>query len=226
MTGVNGITLAAKCAPDERLLNYINDAGIKAVELFTNERIMEDMDGVARLCGQFKFKYAIHAPNTGCSPERLLYLVESIKADVVVTHNIYWEDEWEEFEAVFRGFNGRFCIENTSSIHEPARPMRRFGFGRCLDLEHLQMECCGIFEEEFVRVIKEASHIHLTGYKYGSELWHTHLHANPETSAYFLDLLVRSGYKGMVVSEARPSMQTAGDFKDLARFFADWAGGA
>jgi len=86
--------------------------------------------------------------------------------------------------------------------------MRRLGFGRCLDLEHLQLECGGIFEEEFVRPLKQASHVHLTGYIYGSHLWHTHIHHSPQQSLYILNLLKKVRYSGFVVSEARLSFQT------------------
>ena len=69
--------------------------------------------------------------------------------------------------------------------------MRRYGFKRCLDLEHLQMQCAGVYEEEFLPVIRQASHIHMTGYFYGSDLWHTHIHQSPSTLFIFLNLLKR-----------------------------------
>jgi len=65
--------------------------------------------------------------------------------------------------------------------------------GLCLDLEHLQIECAGFVEESFILFIKQAAHIHLTGYIYGSNLWHAHIHNSPEHGLYLLGLLKKAG---------------------------------
>ncbi|MEW6599721.1 MAG: TIM barrel protein [Nitrospirota bacterium] len=217
-----GIIIAGKCAPEERLLSYAYEAGLPAVELYTTAETLDDMETAAKICGKFPLRYALHAPNTGCDPVKLAEFTEAVGAEVVVTHDIYWEDEWLEIAGLFKKINTRLCVENTYSIHEPAKFMRRYGLGRCLDLEHLQMECAGIFEEEFVRFIKQASHIHLTGYSSGTDLWHSHIHHSPEQGRYFLDLIHRSGYSGFIVSEARSAYQTAEEFRALNVFFGQW----
>ncbi|MDD4910530.1 MAG: hypothetical protein PHR44_07645 [Candidatus Omnitrophica bacterium] len=212
------ITIAVKCAPERRILSAAQKAGIKAVELYLSSEILKGFNKIARLCGDFSFRYAIHAPSNEYDPRRLAGLAKEIGAGIVVFHNIYWEDEWQDIAAIFRAVKVRPCIENTYSVHEPLKFMRRYGCGRCLDLEHLEMECAGIYEEEFIKVIKQASHIHMTGYVGGSALWHTHIHQSPEHSRYLLGLLNRAGYRGMVVSEARASLQTYEEFKKLKDF--------
>lgn len=187
--------------------------------------MLSETGRIEKICAKFPLRYAIHAPNTGCGPKRLAEFTEAIGAEVVVTHDIYWEDEWMEIVSLFKNLNARLCVENTYSIHEPAKFMRRYGLGRCLDLEHLQMECAGIFEEEFVRFIKQAEHIHLTGYSSGTDLWHSHIHHAPEQGRYFLDLIHKSGYSGFIVSEARSSFQTAEEFRALNDFFRQWEKG-
>ena len=198
------------------------NAGLTAVELYTTDEMLNDMEAVARTCAKFPLRYSLHAPNTGCPPEKLAEITRAAGAEVVVMHDIYWEDEWMELITLFKNIPARLCIENTYSIHEPAKFMRRFGLGRCLDLEHLQMECAGIFEEEFLRFIKQASHIHLTGYRCGTDLWHSHIHHSPDQGRYFLDLIQASGFSGFVVSEAKSSYQTEGDFRALNEFFQQW----
>ena len=94
--------------------------------------------------------------------------------------------------------------------------------GRCLDMEHLQIECAGVYEEEFIPVIKQASHIHLTGYASGTGLWHTHIHHSPEHGLYMLNLLKKTGYSGFVVSEAKKSLQTYAEFEKLNDFYRKW----
>ena len=224
MNGIlsHGITIAAKCTPDEKILADIEKAGISAVELYTNLNYLQKLGFVKKTCRKFPFRYAVHAPNDACETELLAELVDEIEAEIVVFHDIFWDSEWEHIAEVFKGIKAKVCVENTHSVHEPLKLMRRFGMKRCLDLEHLQMQCAGVYEEEFLPVIRQAAHIHLTGYFYGSDLWHTHLHHSPEHSAYFLNLLKEAGYTGLVVSEAKTSLQTYEEFKGLKDFYNLW----
>lgn len=212
------ITIAAKCAPDEQILTSIEKAGLSAVELYTNLDYLRNLSKVKKTCRKFPFRYAVHAPNDCFEPDLLAELLDELKAEVVVFHDIFWDDEWEQIASVFTNVRTKVCVENTHSVHEPLKLMRRFGMKRCLDIEHLQMQCAGVFEEEFLPVIRQAAHIHLTGYFYGSDLWHTHIHHSPQHGIYFLNLISREGYSGLVVSEAKTSLQTYEEFKKLKNF--------
>ena len=216
------MTVAAKCAPDEEFLVNVERAGISAVELYTNLNYLHNLSEVKKTCQKFSFRYALHAPDDCFEPHLMVELAEELGAEVVVFHDIFWDDEWEQIASVFTDVRTKVCIENTHSVHEPLKLMRRYGFKRCLDLEHLQMQCAGVFEEAFMPVIRNAAHIHLTGYFYGSDLWHTHIHQSPKHSEYFLNLLGNAGYSGFVVSEAKTSLQTYGEFKKLKDFFNIW----
>lgn len=218
MSEFKNIIIAAKCAPQDNILSDVERAGLEAVELYFSEKILDDLKKVISVCKNYPFKYAVHAPNDGYNPYNLAELVETIGAEIVVFHNIYWEDEWKNIVKAFKNIKAKLCIENTHSVHEPLKFIRRYGFGRCLDLEHLQMQCAGVYEEEFIPAIKQASHIHLTGYTYGSKLWHTHIHHSPEHSLYLLNLLRKACYSGLVVSEAKISLQTYEEFKKLSDF--------
>lgn len=220
--GTKGITLAVKCAPQEDILSNVKKAGIAAVELFLYERMLSNMNKLIKLCRNFSFKYAVHAPNDSYNPGKLARLIDAIGAKIVIFHNIYWEKEWDGIIKSFKNIRTKLCLENTFSVHEPLKYMRRYGMGRCLDLEHLQMECSGIYEEEFLKVIRQSSHIHLTGYIYGTNLWHTHIHHSKKHSTYLLNLLKGAGYSGFVVSEARISFQTYNEFKKLNDFYKTW----
>lgn len=216
------IILSAKCAPEEKTFTAIKKSGIKAVELYLSKNILSDIEKIIKICEKFSFRYAIHAPNDSYEPLKLKKLAQAIEAEAIVFHNIYFEDEWSEIAKIFRGLKAKICVENISTVYNAAKFIRRYSFGMCLDLEHLQMECAGVYEEEFIRAIKNASHIHLTGYKSGSRLWHTHLHNLPKHSLYMLNLIKKSGYHGFVVSEARTSLQTYNEFKKLYNFFNSW----
>jgi len=218
----NELTIAAKCAPSKELLTIIKDSGIKAVELYLDAEMMKEPLGIIKLCDLFPLRYAIHSPNDGYDPRDMEKLANDLDAGVVVAHNTLWEDEWQKAAEVFKGSDVKLCIENTVSAHEPLKFMRRYGFGMCLDLEHIQMECCGVYEQAVLNIMKMANHIHMTGYTHGSHLWHTPAHHAPLHNKYLLDLLDSTGYNGLVVSEADTRYQTAEEFANLARFFAEW----
>lgn len=76
----------------------------------------------------------------------------------------------------------------------------------------------GVYEEDFLRVMKLASHVHLTGYSFGTMNWHTPIHYASYHCNHILKLLKKGNYSGMVVSEARVSYQTMEEFKELTRF--------
>jgi hypothetical protein len=213
--------LAAKCPPEEIMLSRVEEVGIGAVELYIRSDFLHVKQATAA-CRKFPFRYAVHAPTDGHDPFSLSELVREIKAEIVVFHDIYWEDEWKEIAETFKGLEATLCVENVRSVHDPVKLMRRFGMGRCLDLEHLQVECAGIYEEAFMPFIRQANHIHLTGYFFGSNLWHTHIHQSPTHAAYLLQLLQRADYRGFVVSEARDSLQTLDEFRKLRDFFEKW----
>lgn len=220
--GNNIMTLAVKCAAEESMLSQIHRAGLGAVELYLSKVLLGDVSATAQLCKSFPLRYAVHAPNDGSAIDELAELAKKICAEVVVFHNIYWEDEWSDIIKRFKGLSARLCLENIYSVHEPVKFIRRYGMARCLDLEHLQMECIGVYEEEFISVIREAAHIHLTGYHDGSKLWHTHIHHSPEHGKYMLGLLKKANYAGFVVSEAKLSLQTYSEFKKLRQFYENW----
>jgi sugar phosphate isomerase/epimerase len=215
-------TLAAKCAPEPALLKAIAAAGINAVEIYTDDRILADAAAVARTCRAFDLRYAVHAPVFAYDPPGLITICKALDAEVCVLHTNYFEDEWKAIARAFSKIKTRPCVENSATVLEPFRYMRRYGFGLCLDLEHLELEIHGIYEEEVLRAIAMASHIHATGFARGSAFWHTHLHHNPRHARYLLDLLATAGYRGLVVSEARIQQQTHAEFKRLKTFFTRW----
>jgi len=217
------IILSAKCAPQKHILSDIHKAGIKAVELYLNKEMLEkDLQDIVHTCKNFPLRYSVHAPNNGYNPTKLAKLVKEIFAEVVVFHNVYWEDEWENIIRIFKKIKTKLCVENVYSVHEPLKFIRRYNIGSCLDMEHMQMECAGVYEEVFVPIIKQASHIHLTGYTFGSDLWHTHIHHSPKHNLYILNLIKKSGYSGFIVSEAKTSLQTYEEFKKLNDFWKKW----
>lgn len=215
------ITIAAKCAPEEKILADIEKADITALELFTNLNHLNDLKNVKLICRKFPFRYAVHAPNEGFEINLLAELVNTLEAEIVVFHNIYWEDEWERIVRVFKGINTNLCVENVTSALEHLRLMRRFGLKFCLDLEHIQMQCGGVYEEGFLIGMSQASHIHMSGYSFGTNNWHTPVHYARDHCSYLIKLLKKVNYSGMIVSEASVSYQTPDEFLKLIQFIRE-----
>ncbi len=215
------IILAAKCAPVPEILANIVKAEITTVELYTNLKWLENIQNIIKICQDFPLRYVVHSPPNDYSPH-IVELAQAINAKIVIFHDVFWEDEWNRIKKDFHNTNVQICVENISSSTEVVKIMRRFGFGLCLDLEHLQMQNSGIFENAFPQIISPAKHIHLTGYFHGSERWHTHLHHSPEHVLNLLNMIYSAGYQGYVVSEGKSSLQTLSEFKKLNQFFTDW----
>ena len=210
--------IVPKCAPEEKLLGMISGTGFSGVELYTDNSYLADFRNTARMCAKYDFRYAVHAPADNTPLRNIIGFIKELKPEVLVLHNIYWDDEWEVFYRESEKLHTKICVENVSSVLEPVRFMRRFGFRRCLDLEHLQMEATGVFREVFVDVIKQASHIHMTGYVFGTDMWHTPVHYSKAHAKYLLGLIKQAGYSGLVVSEASVKYQTQDEFKKLKEF--------
>lgn len=214
--------IAAKCAPDEKILSDVQKAGLEAVELYLSSDMLRAPDVVVRVARQFDLAYAVHAPTDDIDAAALSHVVRELKSRIVVFHDILWEDEWQGLVEKFKGINTRLCVENISGVHETTKFIRRYGFGRCLDLEHVQFQIIGLFSEEVAGIIMSAAHIHASGYTVGSDLWHTHVHHSPEQGTRLFDLIDGAGYTGMVVSEARVAYQRLEDFVQLKKFYDAW----
>ena len=207
-----------KCAPDKKLLSLVADAGFAGVELYTNRHIIAAGDRVIKLCRNFKLRYAVHGPNDDCRVEDLVNFIRKFRPEVLILHNLYWDDEWEYLYKKTKGLPTKVCLENTFSITEPVRFMRRYGFRMCTDLEHLQVEAAGLFGEVFLDILKQAGHVHITGYRYGKTEWHTPAYFNPGHTLKLFRLIKNSGYSGLLVSEAGVKYQTKEGFEQLKRF--------
>jgi len=216
------LTLAVKIAPEVELLEAASRAGLQAVELFLSCGMLEDRRGIVKRCRSYPFRYAIHSPNDGYEPMNLAEIVDALNPEVIVFHNVYWEDEWDEIFRIFSEMKKRVCIENIFSDNEPLKFMRRYGCGKCADIEHLQLQCAGLYEEALRLAVRDAIHIHLTGYFFGSDRWHSHIHHSPEHNRRILDAIMETGYSGLVVSEARAALQTHDEFCRLRYFFTEW----
>lgn len=209
---------AAKCAPQTHILSAVYESGLQGVEIYLNSQWLDQVPEIIELSRKFPLRYALHAPADTFRPRELAQLASGLQAEIVVFHDILWDDEWEVIRDTFATLPTKVCVENVATVHQPLKFMRRFGMGFCLDLEHLQMEAGGVYEEEFLRVMKMACHVHMTGYSFGTQLWHTHLHHAPRHSAYLLNLLSKANYKGMIVSEAGVQYQTDAEFSALKGF--------
>jgi hypothetical protein len=213
---------AAKCAPQAHILSAVYESGLQGVEIYLNGQWLDRVPDIIGLGRNFPLRYALHAPADTFQPGELAELASGLQAEVVVFHDILWDDEWEVVRDTFVPLPTRVCVENVATVHQPLKFMRRFGMGFCLDLEHLQMEAGGVYEEEFLRVMKMASHVHMTGYSFGTQLWHSPIHHAPEHNTGLLNLLREANYSGMIVSEARVSCQTLEEFSKLSSFIREW----
>lgn len=213
-----GLQLAAKSVPTYDIFSILESVGIKAVEVYTDTIQLNRAD-IIDVCSDFNFDYVIHAPNDIYAPEKTFNLAKSIKAKLVVTHDIYWEDEWPELIKYSTDSGIPIAIENVDGTSTFQKIMRRYHLKRCLDFEHIIYQMGGFASNVLKNVLPETVHIHLTGYEHGNGKHHTHFFEAIEQSTNILSFLKNCGYNGMVVSEALPEYQTREQFQKLFDFF-------
>jgi len=213
-----GIQLAAKSAPTHDTFSILEDVGIKAVEVYTDE-IQLSRSEIIDICHDFNFDYVVHAPNDIYAPEKIFNLAKSIKAKLVVTHDIYWEDEWPEIMQHSTESGIPLVIENVDGAFTFQKVLRRYNLKRCLDFEHIIYQMGGFAPDVLSNVITDTVHVHLTGYEHGNGKHHTHFYESAKQSMEILRLLNDCGYNGMVVSEALPEYQTRERFQKLVEFY-------
>lgn len=215
-----GIQLAAKSVPTHNTFSILEYVGIKAVEIYIDEIQLSRSD-IIDICHDFNFDYAVHAPNDIYAPEKTFNLAKSIKAKLVVTHDIYWEDEWPEIIQHSTESDIPLVIENVDGTFTFQKILRRYNLNRCLDFEHLIYQMGGFTPNIFANIIADTVHVHLTGYEHGNGKHHTHFHEAAKQSMEILRFLTNCGYNGMVVSEALPEYQTREKFQKLVDFYME-----
>src|SRR3989338_2891275 len=118
------IALAIKCAPVPDILANVVNAGITGVELYTNLKWLENIQGTIKTCQDFPLRYMVNSPPNDYSP-CIVELAQAINAELVVFHDVFWEDEWSGIKKDFNGTNIQVCVENVSSSIEVVKIMRR-----------------------------------------------------------------------------------------------------
>lgn len=214
-----GLQLAAKSVPTYDIFSILEDVGIKAVEVYTDTFQLNRAD-IIDVCHDFNFDYVIHAPNDIYAPMKTFNLAKSIKAKLVVTHDIYWEDEWPEIIQYSTDSGIPIVIENVDGAFTFQKILRRYQLKRCLDFEHIIYQMGGFSPDVLSITINDTVHAHMTGYEHGNGKHHTHFFEAAKQSIEIIKLLVNCGYNGMVVSEALPEYQTREQFQKLVDFYS------
>jgi len=146
MKSKSSLQLAAKCLPNPKILKRIESAKINAVELYTNAECLKKVD-IVSICNDFPLSYVVHAPNDIVAPKETFKLAQAIGANVVVTHDIYWEDEWPEVVKIALNTGISLAIENIDGLFTFEKVLLRYGVKRCLDFEHAIFLMRGFYPE-------------------------------------------------------------------------------
>jgi len=221
MRSKSSLQLAAKCLPDSKILKRIESTEIDAVELYTDAECLKKVD-IVSICDDFPLSYVVHAPNDVVAPKETFELAQAIGANVVVTHDIYWEDEWPRVVKTAQDTGVALAIENVDGLLTFAKVLLRYGVKRCLDFEHAIFLMGGFYPNGLKQLLPKTIHVHLSGYEFGNLKYHTHFYESPEHAFKVLNFLESNGYNGMVVSEASIEYQQEEHFRKLKDFFSEW----
>lgn len=207
--------------PSNKIFSIIEEVGISAVEVYSNKNSLQSLE-IIDVCKQFDFEYVLHAPNDIFAISDTFNLAKSIDANLIVAHDLFWEDEWKKIMQISKDFGIPLAIENTDGFLFCEKVIRRYNAKRCIDFEHLTLQTNTLTPTVLNLVkptIKDTIHVHMTGYKTGNGMHHSHFYKSPIQSERILKFLLDNKYNEMAVSEAAVEYQTKEHFQKLKVFY-------
>ena len=112
----SGFVIAAKCAPEAHILSAVHESGLQGVEIYLNGHWLDGVHEIIDLGQNFPLRYALHAPTDTFRPRELAKLASGLQAEIVVFHDVLWEDEWAVVRDTFAPLPTRVCVEYVSQV--------------------------------------------------------------------------------------------------------------
>ncbi len=228
------IRFATKFAPAADRFQLAHNAGFRHVELHLKRAALDHWQQVAWLASDYRFSYALHFPNTGPIPDYALAnavrLYQELGCQAMVIHPPMLAQFGNSLRTRLPSI--RLGVENprlSSAEFEVWAAENEF---LTLDVEHVwkytlqdqPLEYLVAFLDRFLaRYSSKLIHVHLPGYVPGA-LEHRPSSRNPALVRAVWELLFQTHFSGLVVSEARPELQTQRNFQRDCGLFAAWAG--
>lgn len=231
--------IATKTEPNREKLQTLTEVGFNNVEVFTNEKIINNPNSISML-NDFDFNYAVHSP-TAYFNESVIEFASKIGANTINTHKIVTHDRLRQLvkHASDRGIqitvendslpaghqivDGEYVVWPADGLHSAADARRLAadvpGVLMCLDIEHAHHR--GELDSWLADIVSSdlVGHIHLTGY---NEIKPKGDHRPVHESATLVDKTIKSliaiNYTGFLVCEHNTEFQTREIWEQTLRY--------
>lgn len=227
------LKFATKFLPGPEAFAVAFQAGFRSAEFWLDAHVLRSWRSVATLARQYPFHYALHFPNRGrLSTETLEHAVSlyrGLDCGTIVIHQPMFDKYAAELLAIDAALD--LAVENHDLAEPQFQRWAEDNPGLTLDVEHLwkyTLRDCSLkdllaaVDRFLTRYGDKLRHVHLPGYRVGGKE-HRPAHYAPQLAAGVLSLLANSGFRGLIVSEARQSYQNPYDLRQDVRMFEAWS---
>ncbi len=215
------LQLATKLKPSREGLETAQQAGLSAVEFWTDASILESRTQLAALVADFDFQVVVHFPNRGkLSHEHLrsaAQLYEDLSCEAMVIHQPMFAKYADDLHTF--GPSLKLGVENHRLSVEQFHNWAKSNRWLTLDVEHFwkfTLDDCPLSEltaalKEFLSNFgQKLVHVHLPGYLPGYAE-HRPMYCSRDMVMMVLSLFANFGFEGLVVSEANSQFQNVYD---------------
>jgi sugar phosphate isomerase/epimerase len=226
------LRFATKFVPQRVKLENAYQAGFRHAEIWLNDALLADWDGVARLAGDYPFEYALHFPNapapTAVTLAGAVALYRRLGCRCMVIHQPLFDRCAADLLRLEPGL--RLAVENHKLSPQGFGEWADRNPGLALDVEHLwKFTLADAPLESLRRHVRSVlssyrdklRHVHLPGYWPGF-MEHRPLYCARDMAFPILSLLAEHDYDGLVVSEANAEYQTAQELRMDVLLFEAW----
>lgn len=224
--------IATKFAPGLEAYELACQAGFSRAELWLDDRVLADWEGVVNLSNQFHMDHAIHFPNrleqTTQTLENLVNLHKALKVRAVIIHQPHMDRYAEKLRQLDPAIP--LAVENHKLNREQFDRWADTNLGLTLDVEHywkftLQngplVEVIEGIRRFLQRHAKKLLHVHMPGYLPGQPE-HRPMYCSRDLVFEVLNLLAEYHFEGLVVSETNVEFQNIDELQMDTLLFRRW----
>jgi sugar phosphate isomerase/epimerase len=226
------LKFATRAFPLAKRLGNAYQSGFRYVELSLTAKLVDDWRQIAATADSFDLRYELHFPNraplTHKQLKRIAKLYCHLDCQVMVIHQPMFRLYSKDMADLVPGLC--LAVENHHLNPKSFWQWAETHQWLTLDVEHLwkhtlnQAPLPDLLEALKKFLKKHGSQlrrVHLPGYEPGG--WeHQPASFNPEMARKVLTALSKIDYRGLVVSEARPSMQKLKYLKNDVAMYQSW----
>ena len=86
--------IAAKCGPETHIFSAVHESVLQGVEIYLYGQWLDRVHEVIELSRNFPLRHALHGSVDTFRSHELIELASAFQAEIIVFHDVLWEDKW------------------------------------------------------------------------------------------------------------------------------------